>query len=481
LLLDILSFDLLQIFTQVLEKIKSDKKKSRFLEVLQKRANGKSLQDIAKTMNMTKEGIRQMEIKGIKALNDYLNGTDILAFIDTNNNLEKIITIEELNHFLGNIEHSNLFIFAIKSNQLWSTYKFIKQLNIFCHSGLLDEINNILNRIPELPIIITKDEKNAMLLSICGDNNLPQKAVALIFSNIYEQTKKIYHRERLSLTTMYDYILKKCYPSGIRLFDDNAIKHFKKRVVDTFGKIKLSENGNAILARISSFSILCGRGTYIHSHCINIDNNILHKIEKYIDTSQRDVYSFNELFETFKRDLFLKSNINNKYFLQGVLNNKLCNKYYFSRNTISKKREKLLSDELEEFIKCKEKVHKEEILSEFKGITQVMFYMEIYKNKNIIYLGDGWYSHSKRLDLNHSDYKIKKYIDKAIEAGPISARKLLELFWETNTKFLTKNSIDNHEKFYSVLRFMFADNYIFSRHYISPLGKEVISNKNVIK
>jgi transcriptional regulator with XRE-family HTH domain len=483
LLLNLLAFDIKTSFNDMFEKIFSNKKHDRVLRVLKKRANGKTLQEISDEMALTRERIRQIENKGTKILVRTLNEIhlNLFAFINIENKNEDIITVKELEKYLNGVEHLDVFIYILKTKQIWENYTFDKRLNIFYNNTIIADINAILDKLLGLPNIVEEDKRDDILSQINRENNFPPKATNIVFFNIYKRSGRVYCKERLSLSIIYDYILEKYYPGGIKLFDDSIIEHFKRQILETFGSNKVPENNRAIYARIAKQAVLCDRGAYIHQKYIKIDKDLIEEIDRFIAVSPRRVLSFNELFETFKQKLLRFSNINNRYFLQGVLNIYLREKYFFNRDNISKGVNASFTDEIESYIKDKGEVTKAELFSEFHGVSQIVFSMRTKNNKNIIYIGNGGYMYVDRLKFEKDDYQIKNIIMEYVKKNPVSSRKMLELFQKTNPEFLANNAIKTHEKLFGILHFLFKDDFYFSRPYIAKFGTDEISNKSVIR
>ncbi|MDR2101756.1 MAG: hypothetical protein LBP43_04230 [Treponema sp.] len=483
LLLNILAFDVKKSFNDIFEKIFSNKKYSRVLKVLKKRASGKTLQEISDEMSLTRERIRQIENKGTKLLVRTLTEIhlNLFAFVNTEKNCEDIITTGELEKYLNGVEHLDVYTYILKTRPIWGGYTFDKRLNIFYNNTSITDINVILEKLFALPSIVEEEKRDNILLRINQENKFPPKATSIVFSNIYKHCGRVYCKERLSLSIIYDYILERYYPGGIKLFDDRIIERFKKQIVETFGSNKIPENNRAIYARIAKQAVLCDRGAYIHQRYIKIDNSLIEEIDRFIAASPRRVLSFNELFETFKQKLLLHSNINNRYFLQGVLNIYLRGKYFFNRDNISKGINASFTDEIESYIKSKGEVTKAELFSEFNGVSQIVFSMRTKNNKNIIYIGNGGYMYVDRLKLEENDHQIKNIIAEHVKKNPVSSRKMLELLRKTHSKFLTNNAIKTHEKLFGILHFLFKDDFYFSRPYIAKFGTDDISNKSVIR
>jgi hypothetical protein len=480
--LTVLTLDVKKFLNDIAKKTFFNKKYKRVVEVLQKRITGKTLQEISNEIGLTRERVRQIENKGAKLLIKYLNEINLglLEFINIECHCEDIITISELNEYLKGIECLDLFIHIMKTKRISDSYIFDKRLHVFYNNTIIADINATLDRIFILPDIIEEDKKDTILLRISQENKFPLKVLMIKFSNSYKYKGKVYCKDKLSLTKIYNYILKKYYPAGIKLFDDSTIEYFKERIIETFGESRVSENNRAIYAKIQKQAVLCDRGMYIHPIYISINKEIIEEIDGFIAASPRKAIPFNELFETFKQKLFLHSNINNRYFLQGILNIYLNKKYFFTRDMVSKEHNANFTDEIESYIKNRGEAHKTELFSEFNGMSQVVFSMRIKSNKNIIYIGNGWYMHADKLNIEQNDYHIKNIIEGHVKKKPVSSRKLLEVLGEVSPQFLEKNTIGNHEKLFGILQFMFKDNFYFSRPYIGRLGIDEVSNRMVI-
>jgi len=87
----------------------------------------------------------------------------------------------------------------------------------------------------------------------------PKEITKKIIEDNYGKTGDVYHRSRLTLVRIYEDILKKYYPNGIWVYNDEEIDEFRKHVKNDYGDIKLPENNRAIMARITYVSILRNR------------------------------------------------------------------------------------------------------------------------------------------------------------------------------------------------------------------------------
>ncbi|MDR2535909.1 MAG: HAD-IA family hydrolase [Treponema sp.] len=482
-ILGVLATDLRSIVKNMLQCIYTIPKNKRFLDILQQRHTGMTLQKIADQTGLTRERIRQLQTKGIDSFIKQLCSMtiDIFAFINAEKSGAYILTTDEALDYFSAIEHVEILLFVAQIEGISDFFKYDKHFDVFFHTGKIQNLDSIIENVAKLPYIIEKDQRYAILLKISDALQLPIKLVMIEFDYIYTLFSKVYHRGALILEQVYDYILEVYYPKGIKLYDDTTISQFRKKVIDVCGDIELPKHNRAIDARLANVAVLCDRGSYIHPSHIRIDQRLIEEISAFIKDSPREVFSINEIFEIFKSKLLIQSNIHNRYFLQGMLKHYLSSQFFFTRYTISKKEGTNLIEEIEEFIRMKGEVHKSEIFEEYAGITDIMISIRVNNSRNLINIGKGWYIHANRLHIEKKDYRIRNVIEKYTKDIPISSRKVLELLWLSHPDFLSRNSITNHEKLFSILRYMFDGEFIFSRPYIARLGTKEFSCVDVIK
>ena len=140
-----------------------------------------------------------------------------------------------------------------------------------------------------------------------------------------------------------------------------------------------------------------------------------------------------EIFESLK-EIFIDTQITNHYFLQGVI--KFYKLPYILRKDYLKKSDE--TDMAEEF------------------------------EKFVIEIGEV------------STQEIKKNFLQKNCVAPINSRKLFDLFFEKFPEFMARNDIQNHNKLFDVLQYMFRDDFNFSRPYISMEDIKKISNKKIL-
>ncbi|MDD4111075.1 MAG: DNA-directed RNA polymerase subunit alpha C-terminal domain-containing protein, partial [Clostridia bacterium] len=474
-----LSFDLNAIF----EKIeKSIFRNERSKEIIKSRANDETLEYIGKKCSLTRERVRQIE-KNVQVLFDCNNNRNlkIHLLIFAENNREEILTVKDIKDTLNELSEmdKNTLIYLMKKSH--TSYCFYnKDLSIF-HFGKNNDFLNELTKLSELPNIMLIEKLDLEIKKIALETEISEKLIVILSEKMFKRTGEIAYKGRLTLSAMYEIILHKYYPYGLKVFDDNEIQRFKEKLIEFFGNEKLSITNRSLAIRITDLGLLCDRGTYIHEDYINVDEKIIDKIIKYINNSERDVISYLELFEYFKNDLMNNSNITNRYFLQGILRLKLKNKFYFNRDYISKQPNLNLSTEINEYIMKNEEVTKANLLIEFDGMSDAMLIQNILRCPQIILYGSSKFMHASKLNIEEKDSEIKNFIKLQINNEPTSASKLLEIMCLSHYEFLARNKINSPSKLFGILKYLFPNEFSFSRPFIACLGQKDLTNLSALK
>lgn len=461
-----------------------NQKYQRLLSILRKRSKGLSLESIAKEIGLTRERVRQLEKKAINFFIENISktGIDPLMFICADRGGDTVLTIQEIKDYINDSSNSDLFTYILQKKDVSDLFVYDSTRELFHLKDIEYNADLVIQTVADLPQMIFVEETNSILSSASRQSEIPLEIIKAEFNKRYQISGKVYYRGRLKLSLLYDFILKNYYPAGFKLYDDTEMYRFKEKFTEVFGDdINFPDNSHAFSSRLYEISVLFGRGMCIHPSYIQIPDYLVKKIDDYIFNSERIALSFHELFETFSEELLLYSNIYNRFFLQGVLNYYIKDKYYFTRDFISKEKNANFKGEIEAFIKDRGEVNKVEIFSEFQGITEIMFSMNVSTNSNIISLDNGQYMHSDLLNLRDEDYTIKRIIESEVENFPVSSRKLMEKLWITHADFLTRNNILTHNKLFGILQYMFKGEFTFSRSYLAKLGLDEVSNISVIK
>lgn len=309
------------------------------------------------------------------------------------------------------------------------------------------------------------------------EKNYPVELIKIKLSNIYRHSGKFFHRGRLTLTFECGYVLKERFPNGYKIADETFYSRFVRYIQEIFNEKTLLTQ-RALDAIISKVGFLCDRGKYIHPDFVHVPEEILNCVKNFIDNSDRTAIFYKEIFESLK-NIFAVTQITNHYFLQGAI--KFHNlPYTLRKDYITKASEIDMGTEFDNFVAERGEVSTQEIKENFISFKDKNIVFLLKRCPEIIRIGDGTLIHATHLNLYEEDFEsIKKFLYQNC-SNPVNSRILFDLFFERFADFMTRNEINDHNKLFGVLQYMFRDDFNFSRPYISMADIEAINNKKFL-
>jgi hypothetical protein len=477
--------DYVESVSSLMQKVFDDASDPRSQHIVRQRELGVTLEAIGREEGITRERIRQIEARVMKKLSQYITsiGFDVVAIVYAERDGDPYLTYDEVAEYYKDAEIVITFMRLITDSDLYTSniFKYNKYSKAFLRSDAENDLDKVMRIVDNFPCMVLQDQLDALF---GGSNQRESISVEMLkdeFSRRYKLMGKVYHTGQFTLTEIYKFIMERHYLGGIKLYDAQEISKFRRHIHDTFGDVALPENNRAIDTRVADVSILCDRGMYIHPSYVHIDQTLISEIFDYIFESDKTAISFNELYEVFKEKLLLNSNISNRYFLQGILKYDNKANLYFAKDYLSKEQGVNIDNEIEEFISRHDITCKSEVFAAFPGLTEIMLSVRAATLENVLVLDNGRYMHADRLNIRPDDYSIKTELDIYVRSLPVSSRKILDALSLTHPDFLTRNGIDGHSKLFAVIRYMFPEDYVYSRPFIAPIGTEDVSNFSVVK
>lgn len=469
------SFDVRKDINHMLENLyKNDRER----EVIANRAMGNTLDVTGKIYGVTRERIRQIEKKVLKRFEVLLNSSKIILKIFAERDGDEILTPSELGEYFEAGSEQILYLLR-KTESAFYTYDSDLDVFVVGSSGLAERAQAYIDKLPE---VFSEEKFEEIIKRGVEEYNLTKEIICAHIESEYNKTEKLYHRSRLTLQSIYDAILKKYYPNGLWVYGEKDISDFRRHIKEDYGNIILPENNRALVAQVCRAGILCGRGIYKAKQSKYLSNTLLKKIEKYIDTSDSTIFMMNTLFNVFEDEL-RSENVDNKYYLQGILHETFGEKWCFRRDYVSKD-DKITSiyTEIVTYIKkAGYPVKKQEIQKKYPGITEIV--LNLATNDSKILNLFGCYIHGDNLKLSKSDILyLKGVVDKFLDQKDSwHCRNLYEYIMENNSIILKRNYIKFSFGVYSLLEYYFRDEYNFSRPYIAKNGVEIVSTYEMIQ
>ena len=432
--------------------------------IVNMRAQHKKLEEIGKILNLTRERVRQIEVKAIRYFTSLESRKNIIMKISALRECDDLLRLTEIQDYFGGYTPEVMFLLRGIESQ---NYYYDSQLDVFIigDNTLSDKSQVFAESLPDTfhENMIPEIAENAK-----EEYDLPTELAYLAIKAYFNISGSIYHRNKLTLVSMYKTILEKYYPNGIKVYDEDELQRFRERIINEYGKIKLPLNNRAITARITDIGVLCNRGMYKPKQAKYIPNELSERIGNYIEESSSDIFLMNTIFSIFESEL-VEVGINNKYHLQGILKELFGRKYIFRRDYLSKDKNttSIYKDIVQMIYRSPYPISKKQIFDAYPGITEIVVNLAV-SDPNIINLF-GEYLHTSRLKLDQGDRIFLKettvrYIS---DEQPHHIKEIFDFVKRVNDNLLKKNSILWPFGLFSVLVYLFEDEFQFERPYIA--------------
>jgi len=373
--------------------------KQNHLDILFKRINGSTLQEIGDEYNITRERVRQLENKCLKIFQKKFP-QNLKKFIYKKLLKENIVFIEDLP--IQREEYKKFLSYYF--NKTKAKY-FDKDLNSFSKKSYCDFYNEILNLKP----LLKKEELNLpdKLIEFFINQNLIKKINDVLFINKF-RTK----REKIEF-------IVSLFPEGIAVRKDFHL--IKEKIKIFFPKYEKESERNIVAPiDLSNKVILWDWGVYIH-----IDNiqEILSYDFKEILEYLNEILEYNspidlqECFNEFQEEL-LQKGVPNKYALHSILKIKYPEEFtYQDAPWVARKGEntQLLIEALEKIF-IKDKPYSiSEITNKLKT-PEIRVKALLDRSENIIQIDTYNYKHLKYISIDKELFnQIEAFIERKVK------------------------------------------------------------------
>lgn len=437
--------------------------------------NKETLQYIADSKGISRERVRQLELRLHQKFKGYFSMFS--SYIINNLEKEKIFDGEDLNSLFDNIEDRVIIKYALKSGDSdrivycedikkyiidESMEEFLRKINTM----ILDNVPEVFNYYEGIYPIEENLAENKIGFLEYDD------FIAYIMKHGYKRYKDYIWKGSMKLSKCYSIIVKEYFKDGIKLSDNKSIEFVRKTFKEKFGREDACENNRAIAARIESDNVLRDRGTYISPDYIDISFKTLEKIKKYILDFPENSIFIADVYRKFEDELLSKSNIDNRYFLHGVLKYYYSDEFIFTKDNIVKDLNRTMTSHeiFGKFLSSKNvPVSKREIRQVYPGWTDSMFNNAVALNKNILYWDNGYFISAEALKMKRewtSDLKSTVEGLFAQNNGYTNANIVYKEVKKNMVEFIKVNNIKNSFNLYSILEYCFDGKYYFRRPHI---------------
>lgn len=454
-------------------------KNRRELDIILGRSENKTLDEIGKNYGLTRERVRQIESKAVKKFHRLYchDSHNVFLCVYAMNNGKKIIPYDDFKNFLSDKYAKIFWYFATKINLDGKNFYYDESVNAIIFQSFSDiDISNFKDYLPDK--IVEENIFMDAVKNFARDKSYPEDLLKAKLELIYKHTGKFFHSIKITGNFKCLYVLKVCFPNGYKIDDETSYNKFIRCIKEFFGE---EENltQRAVDSKIGVLGVLCGRGKYIHPDLFHVPRQILYEIENFIENSERNVLPFKEIFKALENK-FIGTQITNHYILQGII------KFYkmpyeLRKDYLIKSGGVNIAEEFNAFVKEHGEVTAQEIKQEFISFDDHNITFILPRCPEVIPIGNGLYMHSTRLNLNDKDFTtIEKFLCQVCANAPVNSRQILNMFYEKFFDFLSRNKIEDNEKLFGVLKYMFQGKLHFSRPYISVEEIKNITHSQVL-
>lgn len=475
-------------FIEKWELIKQDKN----YNVLTMRAAGMTLESVGIEVGLTRERIRQKELKIADRILKFIQQEQYRQVLF---NRRKAIFRNDLIELLGCIEEAEEIFYVIEmrnNNYFLQNEKFgLMFIDDKAQKLFDDKIKETIRRFGSFcEYLVCIEILSELFESFSIDFSNQETIDRFIKALGYIKIGKYVSSSRLNKREKYGFILRECFPTGIRIYEANDLAIFRSHLYRLFHEEDYSTE-RSISAILADVGLLFDRGEYIHPDDAVIADDVLEDILTFIERSDFDSVTINDLFAVFE-DRLIEKSVTNRYYLHGLLRN-YCgegeySKLSFTKDVITKSGvgKKSFRVLLAEFLVCFDgPITKEEILSKFPGASNIMIAQAEVSVNEIVTWGYGLFNHCKNLFLSDEELRLMKIvIDDELDrnGGYTNSYIMYSYFLNSFHDVMLRINIDSHNKLFYTLQHHFRDQYNFCRpHILLRTITESFSNSKAIK
>ena len=474
---DWLNFDVDEVCSSLLNSFSDELK-----DITLARAEGSTLDGVAQKYGVTRERIRQIELKALRKFHHNLQNArhDPFLLIYSLRNGDAYLTKDKFKERIFDERIADVIWYLIsitKADEGCDLYYYSSKFNgiVFNTTGVTNIFTQVNSWAETLDEIVATEKLSEEINLFSNQSGISIDLVRKSLEGYFIEYKTLFSKHKLTNVEICDCLLKKFYPLGYKTSDDAEYLGFCKHIIEVFGDKIASMTMRAVDTKIGQVGVLCDRGKYIHPSYLDIPQDLINEVTSYISDSQRKAFAFSELFSQFK-DSFYGTQITNCYALQGALGYYGC-PFKMTKDYVLKEDDYSFTDEVEAFVEQHGTVHKSEIFEEFASLTETNLNLVTSRIRNVIYMGNGNYTHSSTLSILPEEYAtLRSYLQQETSEMPVSIRKVVDDIGYLCPDMLNRNQVSDQLWIQNILNFMFWGEFNFSYPYIGKIGERNMTN-----
>lgn len=468
--------------------MRSDK---RVWDVVLQRQSGKTLEAISRQYQITRERVRQIELKALKRIDEWLS-QNCQLLINRTQIYRHLIDIELVTALLGE-EGITALLHCIANYQNIKRFYYWKGPNLLLVDAgeeffqLLQQADNEIK---------TADNDNAVIdkltcsLRNAGYRFITREIIIAHFKKLgYRRYGDVIKRRNIPLRQAVSLIASRYFTMPLRMADAHALDELKERLKE-MGLVHRSGD-RALWSIVQKVMVLCDRGSYIAPNRVLFSDQLCEDICKYVESIEGKSITYSQLFYRFQDRLLVESNVHNPYFLHGSLVLRQPDRFIYKRDLILRKDSSAVYTNayhlLAEFLlNARQPVAKSEIFQQFPGWTDIRICNAQTAYPEILSWGNGYYLHADILQYDDYDKeRLRLVLESSFDETDdvVGSTKIYEALQLYASDILRNNGVENEQQSYRFIKYLFCENYFFSWPYIlrSREGRRAFTHQDCIK
>ena len=435
--------------------------------------NGKkeTLEDIGNKLSLTRERIRQKELKSSLILYNEANENKSLlnsfGYQLFNKYDSRILTTDTLMKEIK--DDTRLFLTLIEKIE-YNSINYSHEYDVL-YVGDTKELDTVVEKnLRQIPLAFPENR----IIDIINvfDDKMKTLIKRIILIN-YKQSGNFYIRKDFRISDVILLSMDKLFPTGYKISSDSNFNSLKRNIMEKYGDIGLVINKRQVAGLLENHKYrLVDRGTYLNPiYLPKLSANLVKDIIDFIN-NEGDLVHYDMIMYKFNEELN-QLGVSNKYMLKGVLDPEINNLFYTKRDYITKHKGINSSAFINEYIASNDSEFSfDDLKNRFNGTKDYILYNVLYNRNDIIWLSNKRFINKKNLKISDEVvlgiYEECEKLFEQLKSNQISSKKIYARLSFTNNALLkTINVVKSHNDLFSLLQSLFADKYYFNRPIIS--------------
>jgi hypothetical protein len=435
------------------------------------RTRSQSLQEIGIRYSVTRERIRQKEKKTLKTIMSHfqpkkeilLNYAEILF----NKYGSKIIEYNTIERELGAHAPEYLIIMS----EFRSTNIHFDQEHCLIYQGRSEDyVRFITGIIRDLPDAITKERIDAKIDQY--DRNM-QNLIKHVIKKEYRLFGDVHLKNKVRISQLILSAVDELFPRGFRISSESQLKQLHDYFANNYGPLCKEITKRKVETAFSNHGYrLVDKGTYINPVFLpELSFGLLNRIIQFINLRGGNVY-YTVIYETFIDELN-REGIDNRFLLKGVLDPKIESSFYTKRDYIKITADGHPYDPIYRFIDDQEGIFSlDDLRREFPGLQLNIFHNLLYLRDDILWLEHHRFVTKRNADVPNGFVELLQEVieDTFSNLGQnqITSKKVFAIINIKHPEILRNiGMIRSHHDLFSFMRVFLANDYHYSRPFIS--------------